>query len=169
MAGARVCQSLEAPAQFLRSNSTEDVVSNPYPPMNPDPNADRPDAQQQVDPYQKQPGVPPPPQPFPQQSYAQQPPPYPYQPQIVVQRTSGFAVGGLVLSCLWLCGLGSLIGIAMSAIGYRDARRGAALGEGIAIAGLVVGIVGLLGTITFWLLVGSAAFTLNDTPDLSTP
>lgn len=66
------------------------------------------------------------------------------------QRTSAYAVAGLVLSLVWLCGLGSIAGIALSAIGYRDARNGAANGEGIAIAGLTVGVVGLLVILGFF-------------------
>lgn len=60
---------------------------------------------------------------------------------------SGFAIAGFVLSLLGLFGVGSVLGIIFSAVGRNRARRTGQRGEGLAIAGIVIGIVTLLGFI----------------------
>ena len=63
------------------------------------------------------------------------------------QGWSGFAIAGFVLSLLGLYGVGSVLGIIFSVIGRNRARRTGQRGEGLAIAGIVIGIVTLLGFI----------------------
>ena len=66
------------------------------------------------------------------------------------QRTSRMAVWSLVLSIITLGGLGSLAGIWL---GLAARRRIAATGErghGVAIAGIVVGVVTLMLAIAYW-------------------
>ena len=63
--------------------------------------------------------------------------------------TSGLAVASLVLSILWLGGLGSILAVifalvALSQIRSAQNRIG---GKGLAIAGLVIGAVGVIGAI----------------------
>jgi len=73
------------------------------------------------------------------------PTPYPYAP--VRQSTNGLAVASLVLSLLWIVGLGSLLAVIFAVIARKQIREsnGAQGGGGLAIAGLVIGIVGLAG------------------------
>lgn len=66
------------------------------------------------------------------------------------QRTSRMAIWSLVLSILWLGGLGSVAGIMM---GFSARRRIADTGErgaGLAIAGIVIGVVTLAFAIAYW-------------------
>ncbi len=66
------------------------------------------------------------------------------------QRTSRMAVWSLVLSIITLGGLGSLAGIWL---GFTARRRIAETGEhgsGVAVAGIVVGVVTLILAIAYW-------------------
>jgi hypothetical protein len=60
-------------------------------------------------------------------------------------RTSGLAIASLVLSLVWICGLGSLLAVIFGAISLSQISRssGRLGGKGLAIAGLVLGILGL--------------------------
>jgi len=73
----------------------------------------------------------------------------PMQPQ----RTNGMAVAGFVLSVLCCT---SPLGIIFSAIGLnqidKDSSQG---GKGLAQAGLIIGIVGVVGWILYFALVGT--------------
>ncbi|HZW35038.1 MAG TPA: GYF domain-containing protein [Isosphaeraceae bacterium] len=64
-------------------------------------------------------------------------------------RTSPLAFAGLVLGLLWLCGIGSLAAIVVSALALRqiDKARGTLSGKGLAVAGLVLGIAGVILTL----------------------
>jgi hypothetical protein len=79
----------------------------------------------------------------------QYPPPPPYTPPhvIVAQGTStnGFAIASLVLGIVWLYWLGSLLALIFGAVALSQIRgsNGRQTGEGMAIAGLVLGIIGL--------------------------
>jgi hypothetical protein len=70
--------------------------------------------------------------------------------------TNGLAIASLVLSLLWLAGLGSLLAVIFGAIGMKQTRESGQGGRGLAIAGLTVGIVGLVGSL-FWIIVIIAA------------
>src|SRR5579872_763166 len=78
-------------------------------------------------------------------------PPYPgaeqgYQ-QWRPQQTNGLAVASLVLSLVWLLGVGSLLAVIFGLRARRQIRQSGGYqgGEGLATAGLVIGIIGLLG------------------------
>ncbi len=82
------------------------------------------------------------------------PTPFPTTPTraYAEQRTNSMATAGLVMSCLGLicCGCGpfSILGIVFSVVGLSQANKDPAqTGKGAAIAGLVIGILSLLGTI----------------------
>lgn len=66
-----------------------------------------------------------------------QPPPYPTM--------NGFAIASLVLGIVWLMGVGSLLAVIFGFIGKSqiDASGGRETGQGLAIAGIVLGFVGL--------------------------
>jgi hypothetical protein len=71
-------------------------------------------------------------------------------------RTSGFAVASLVLGILFLCGVGSLLATVFGAvaIGQIAKSNGTLSGRGMAIAGLVLGIIGL-GLLAFLFFAGT--------------
>jgi len=77
-------------------------------------------------------------------------PAYGYAPP--VRKTNGLAIASLVLSLLWLAGLGSVLGVIFGISSRRSIKRsqGQEAGGGLAIAGLVVGILGVLGSVLFY-------------------
>jgi NhaP-type Na+/H+ and K+/H+ antiporter len=60
-----------------------------------------------------------------------------------VARNNRFAVASLVLSALWLFGLGSLLGVVFGHIALNQIKRSNELGRGLAIGGLVLGYLAL--------------------------
>lgn len=71
--------------------------------------------------------------------YYQQPPP--------VRPTSGAAVTGFILTILWGFGIFSLIGLILCFSALSDTKSGRRGGHGLAIAGIVIGIIGVLGLV----------------------
>lgn len=66
------------------------------------------------------------------------------------QRTNKMAIWSLILSIVWLGGLGSLAGIFL---GISARRRIAGTGErgaALAVAGIVIGVITLLFAIAYW-------------------
>jgi uncharacterized protein DUF4190 len=59
--------------------------------------------------------------------------------------TNGLAIASLFLSILWLFGIGSIVGIVLGCVGMGQIRDsgGRQGGRAIAVAGVVVGIIGL--------------------------
>ncbi|HEX8745460.1 MAG TPA: DUF4190 domain-containing protein [Thermoleophilaceae bacterium] len=66
----------------------------------------------------------------------------PARPQPVA-RNNRLAVASLVLSALWLFGLGSLLGVVLGHIALRQIEASGELGRGLAIGGLVLGYLAL--------------------------
>jgi hypothetical protein len=62
------------------------------------------------------------------------------------QKTNGMAIASLVLSLLGC----SLLGIIFGGLAISQINKGQGSGKGLAIAGLVIGIVALIATILFW-------------------
>lgn len=75
------------------------------------------------------------------------------QSLLPVQQSNSMAVSGLVCSCLSLiccgwCAPVGILGIVFSSIGLAQANRDPARsGKGLAIAGIIIGIISLLGTL----------------------
>ncbi len=65
------------------------------------------------------------------------------------QDTNGFAIASLVLGILWFGGFGAVLAIVFGAIALRQCEEDQQPGSGLATAGIIVGIVGLIGTIIF--------------------
>lgn len=88
-------------------------------------------------------------------------------PGTPVRETSSLAIASLVLALVWLLGLGSVLAIVLALLERRSIRRsaGARGGDGLAIAGLVVGVVGLVAGVV---VVALAAAT-NKVVDELTP
>ena len=122
------------------------------------------------------PASPPPPQgpppPFPQQYPPQYPQQFPqhgvYQPQAggypqgVVHyaapgRTSGLAIASMVLGILWVYWIGSILAVIFGHIAISQARKDPTLrGKGMAIAGLVLGYIGV-GFLVLAILVAASS------------
>ena len=62
----------------------------------------------------------------------------------MVTKTSGKAIASLILSIIWLYGIGSLVAIFLGHSARTDIRNsnGNTTGDGLALAGLVIGYVG---------------------------
>jgi hypothetical protein len=94
----------------------------------------------------------------------------PLQPPAYVapRQTNGLAVASLVLSLLWLACVGSILAIVFGVSARRRIKRseGRETGEGLALAGVVIGIAGIVGAVGFFAL----TFALHDVVvDLTTP
>jgi hypothetical protein len=87
-------------------------------------------------------------------------------------RTSGFAIASLVLSLVWLGGLGSILAVVFGSKAKQHIRRspGYLGGDGMATAGIVLGILGIMGAATVWIgvLAGVHAFQ-KSVKQLTTP
>jgi len=76
----------------------------------------------------------------PQQPQWQQPP---YQHVVVhLPPYSALAVISLVTSLLWICGVGSIVGLVTGILGIKECDRTGKRGKGVAIAGTIIGAIG---------------------------
>jgi len=119
-----VTQPAQTPSRFSQS-APPPPNSGPIPPQSPYPGTPPPNS-----PY---PGGPGPNSPYPSQ---------PFQSQAAPQSTNGMAIGSLVCSLLGLGPIGLILGIiAKNQISASGGRQG---GSGLAIAGIVIGIISML-------------------------
>lgn len=86
------------------------------------------------------------------QAQAPVPPAYPQQPfpayqPVPAEKTDGKAVGSLISSVLWVCGIGSVVGVVLGHLSRSQARREGRAPAGLALAGLVLGYLGLAATV----------------------
>jgi hypothetical protein len=93
-----------------------------------------------------------------------------YAPVMVPARsTNGMAIASLVLSLsgLMTCGVISIVGAILGHVARRQIRERGDGGEGMALAGVIIGWVafglGVVGTVLFVLLIRSAANNLPNT------
>jgi hypothetical protein len=97
-------------------------------------------------------GAPPP-------GYGQQPPPYGaygVQPYIA-RKTNGFAIASLILGVLWFYWVGSVLALIFGYVGKSqiDKSGGTQDGRGLAIAGIVLGWIGVAVLIVFIIAVAA--------------
>lgn len=71
-------------------------------------------------------------------------------PAPVTQRVNRMAIGSLVLSIITLGGLGSLAGIALGLMARRRIDATGERGRGLAVAGIIVGVLTLILAIAYW-------------------
>jgi hypothetical protein len=78
-------------------------------------------------------------------------------------KTNGTAVASLVLSLVWLGGLGSLLAIIFGISSRRaiKASQGQQTGGGLAVAGFIIGIIGLLGAVLFYVTLAAFDHGVN--------
>lgn len=69
------------------------------------------------------------------------------------RKTNKMAVWSLILSIVWLGGLGSLAGIALGALARRRIAETGERGAGLAVGGIVIGVITLVFAIAYWLLI----------------
>jgi competence protein ComGC len=122
-------------------------------------------------PYGQQPQAPPPPPGYPPQ-YGQ-PPQYGYPPQGGYMPPGGYAPGGMAVptgptktsglaiaalcTALLLPAIGGLLGIILGILGIKDASKPGKSGRGLAIAGLIIGILNLVGILGMSILLPTLA------------
>jgi hypothetical protein len=82
----------------------------------------------------------------------------PIPPPPMQSKMSGMAITGFVLS--FVCGL---LGLIFSLIGYFDCKKsqGRMTGEGFALAGIVISLVSLVGTVLLWFAVFRAVDSID--------
>lgn len=90
---------------------------------------------------------PPPPPPPAGQPYG---PPggYGYQPQPPPSRgVNGMAIASMICSVMWMYGVGSVLAIIFGSIARRQIRERGESGGAMATAGLIIGVLGLIGAV----------------------
>ena len=69
------------------------------------------------------------------------------------QRQNRLAVWSLVLAILMLGGIGSVLGIVLGAKARGQIQREGGRGLGLATAGIIVGVLTLIGAIVYWVII----------------
>ncbi len=77
--------------------------------------------------------------------------------------TSPWAVASLILALVWIAGIGSIAAIAAGIKARKDVRAGTHGGNGLATAGIVIGIIGLIGA---GMVLGGVLWFRNSVVDL---
>lgn len=92
-------------------------------------------------------------------------PPPGYQPpqQPIPQSTNGFAIASLVLGIVWIWWIGSILALVFGYVGLSQIRRSGGYqgGRGLAIAGIVLGWVGIGFLVLFILLLSTISWNLE--------
>jgi uncharacterized protein DUF4190 len=85
---------------------------------------------------------------------------------VIRASTNGMAVASLVLGILWLGGIGAVLALIFGTKAKKqiDWSNGAQGGRGIANAGVVLGIVGIVGAVIYWALIIIAATHSSGAP-----
>jgi len=97
-----------------------------------------------------------------------------YHPGRSLRPTNALAIASLILSIVWFFGLGSVLAVtfALVALSKITASKGGQGGRGLAVAGLIIGICGLIGSVAFFVILNghlSANNRLNDQVPTSRP
>jgi hypothetical protein len=106
-----------------------------------------------------------------------QPPPYQAPPPgyqqfgmqpAAPQKTNGMSVASMVLSlvniipCFWFFPLPALLGVIFGFVGRGQIKKIGGKGAGMAIAGIVIGIIFLIIGIAFWAYIKSFDYCVRD-------
>lgn len=82
---------------------------------------------------------------------------YHYAPSQPPAPTSAFAVVSLITGLLWFCWLGSIAAVVFGHLGLKECREQGLRGDGVAIAGLVLGYFGVATLALFIILMVAGA------------
>ena len=107
------------------------------------------------------PGSPPPAPPYFAPSYA--PPPPGYGPPPVGHSTNGLSVASMVLGIVWVFGIGSILAVIFGFVARKQIKDsgGRQSGSGMALAGIILGFVGVASLI-LWIVLVIAVTTSID-------
>jgi hypothetical protein len=92
------------------------------------------------------------------------PPPMPqvtYVQQFQTQSTNGLAIASMVLGIVWVWWIGSILALIFGFVARKQIRARGQKGDGMAIAGIVLGCVGAATLILFIILAASVHHTAN--------
>jgi hypothetical protein len=110
------------------------------------------------------------PTPYGQAPYGQ-PYGYPTQPQYGAPPPSsgsdGKAIGSLIAGLVWVCGIGSIVAVILGHLSRSDARKKGREPSGLALAGLILGYVGIVGSALVIAFVATHTDEIKDTFDAS--
>jgi hypothetical protein len=100
-------------------------------------------------------------------------PPYtqypPYAAPAPQTSTNGFAIASMVLGIVWLFGLGSILAVIFGHIARRQIRTRGESGGGMAMAGVVLGWIGVAFLIAYIAFVVIAVIHYQSTPCSNDP
>jgi Domain of unknown function (DUF4190) len=89
---------------------------------------------------------------------------------VPVRKTNGMAVASLVCSLVWLGGLGSILAVIFGFMARAQIKKseGSVQGSGLALAGIIIGFVGLVAVILTVILVVAVVHHCDQTGDCTT-
>jgi hypothetical protein len=78
---------------------------------------------------------------------------------VIRASSNGMAIASMVLGIVWLAGVGSVLALifGLKARKQIDWSSGTQGGRGMATAGIVLGIIGIIGALIYWAVVVIAA------------
>jgi len=77
--------------------------------------------------------------------------------------TNGSAIASFVLALVWLAGFGSILAVILGLSARKEIREahGAQGGEVLAIAGILIGILGVVSALVFWIAIARLHSLVN--------
>jgi hypothetical protein len=98
--------------------------------------------------------------------YGQAPVGQPWQQAPPATGTNGLAIAGFVLALVWVCGIGSILGIVFGFVALSQIKSSRQTGRGLAIAGIVLGFLGIIATVvSIVVLVNEAEDAFEEDPN----
>jgi hypothetical protein len=85
------------------------------------------------------------------------------------RQTNGLSVASLVLGIVWVLGIGSILAVIFGFVARKQIKDsgGRQTGEGLALAGIILGFVGVFGLILWIVLIAAVANTVEHCHNVS--